>query len=226
MIRGIVQSVVEGVIKRFSGSGRASETITDREYIQHYGYTSRPLAGAEAVIINEGNHFIMVASDDRRYRIAIEAGEVCIYTDEGDHIRFKRGKEIYIESGNKLNAVIENEVDVVTKVANVTATDEVNVTTKTANVTASDHVTVTSPNVNVIASTKITCTTPELEVTGIVRVGGGIWAGINGTGDIHATGNVYDGVRSMAADRVIYNGHVHGGIYRGAGSTNTPTQQE
>ncbi len=54
MIRGIIQSVFEGVIKRFTASGRADETITDREYFQHYGFTSRPLAGAEAIIIREG----------------------------------------------------------------------------------------------------------------------------------------------------------------------------
>jgi phage gp45-like len=121
MIRAIIQSVVEGVIKRFTASGRPDETISNREYFQHYGFTSRPLAGAEAVIIQEGNHIVMIASDDRRYRIAIDAGEVCIYTDEGDHIRFKRGKEIYIKSGNKLNADIANDVIISTKNAVVNA---------------------------------------------------------------------------------------------------------
>ncbi len=121
MIRGIIQSVVEGVIKRFTASGRPDETITNREYVQHYGFTSRPLSGAEAIIINEGNHFVMIASDDRRYRIAIEDGEVCLYTDEGDHIRFKRGKEIYIKSGNKLTADITNQVTINTITATVNA---------------------------------------------------------------------------------------------------------
>ncbi len=133
MIRGIIQSVVEGLIKRFTASGRPDETITNREYFQHYGYTSRPLADAEAVIINEGNHFVMIASDDRRYRIAIEAGEVCLYTDEGDHIRFKRGKEIYIKSGNKLT---------------VDATNQVTITAPVAIVTTSTRCQVTSPEIN------------------------------------------------------------------------------
>jgi phage gp45-like len=121
MIRGIIQTVFEGVIKRFTASGRPDETIANREYFQHYGFSSRPLAGAEAIIIKEGNHIVMIASDDRRYRIALEDGEACIYTDEGDHIRLKRGKEIYIKSGNKLTAEIENEVNITTKVAVVTA---------------------------------------------------------------------------------------------------------
>ena len=78
MIRGIVISVLEGVIKRFSASGRPDETISDREYFQHYGYTSHPKAGAEIIIIREGGHFVAVASDDRRYRIALEEGEVAL----------------------------------------------------------------------------------------------------------------------------------------------------
>ena len=123
MIRGIVQSCIEGVVKRFTATGRSGESFTSREYMQHYGFSSRPLAGAEAVLIQDGNHIIMIASEDRRYRIGVEAGEVCLYTDEGDQIRFKRDKEIYIKSGNKLTAEIENEVNVTTKSATVNASE-------------------------------------------------------------------------------------------------------
>lgn len=121
MIRGIIQAVYEGVIKRFTASGRSDETITNREYFQHYGFTSRPLAGAEAVIINEGNHFLMIASDDRRYRIALENGEVALYTDEGDKIHLKRDKTIEIVSGNKLVATAPE--------VNITAETKVTMTT-------------------------------------------------------------------------------------------------
>ena len=102
MIRGIVTSVVEGVIKRFTASGRADETISNREYLQHYGYTSRPLPGAELIILREGNNIIAVASDDRRYRISLENGEVALYTDEGDKIHLKRGRIIEITGGEKV----------------------------------------------------------------------------------------------------------------------------
>lgn len=102
MIRGIIDSVVEGAIKRISLKGFAGEEIGGREYFQHYGFTSRPLAGAECIVIREGNHMVVIASDDRRYRLANEAGEVAIYTDEGDRIHFKRGNEILVQSGNKV----------------------------------------------------------------------------------------------------------------------------
>jgi phage baseplate assembly protein V len=137
VIRGIIQHVIEGVIKRFTAAGRAGETIADREYFQHYGFTSRPLAGAEGIIICEGNHVVMIASDDRRYRIALEDGEVCLYSDEGDHIRLKRGKEIYIKSGGKLTAVIENEVSITTKAAKITASNSCEVTSPAVTVNAS-----------------------------------------------------------------------------------------
>ncbi len=112
MIRGIVNQVVEGWIKMFSASGRSNETIDDREYMQHYGFTSRPLPGAEIIIIKEGNHYIAVASDDRRYRLALEEGEVAIYTDEGDRVHLKRDKTIHIVSGNKVIADVTNEMTV------------------------------------------------------------------------------------------------------------------
>lgn len=90
MIRGIVISVAEGLIKLFSASGRTGESFESREYFQHYGFTSRPLEGAELIIIREGNHIVAVASDDRRYRIAIADGEVALYDDLGQYVHLKR----------------------------------------------------------------------------------------------------------------------------------------
>lgn len=121
MIRGRVKSVIEGVIKRFSAAGRAGEDIDNREYIQHYGFTSRPLAGAEVIIIREGGQFIAVASDDRRYRIAVEDGEVAIYTDEGDTIHLKRHRVIEINGGER--------VVITTKVAEIIASSKCIMTT-------------------------------------------------------------------------------------------------
>ncbi len=113
-IRGVVQSVVEGAIKRFFASGRADELFADREYMQHYGFTSRPLAGAEIVVLAEGNHIIAIASDDRRYRVAVENGEVALYSDEGDVIHLKRGREIHVASGGKVTVEAETLIDLKT----------------------------------------------------------------------------------------------------------------
>jgi phage baseplate assembly protein V len=146
MIRGIVKSVVEGAIKRFSASGRADETIDNREYFQHYGYTSRPLAGAEIIIIREGGHFVAVASDDRRYRLSLENGEVALYDDQGQKVHLKRDKTIEISGCDTLVATV-----------GISAT-------------------VTSPTVTVVASTKVTLQTPLVECTQDLKVDGDIVA--------------------------------------------------
>ncbi len=137
MIRGIVKSVIQGVIQRVSATVWGDGSMDDREFMQHYGYTSRPKPGAEVIFIRQGNSITAIASDDRRYRLAIEEGEVALYTDEGDRIHLKRGRIIEIIGGEKI-------------VAN----------TKVAEVNATTSATVTSPTVTVVASAKVTLQTP------------------------------------------------------------------
>ena len=45
-------------------------------------------------------------------------------------------------------------------------------------------------------------------------------------GNIQATGNVSDSIRSMAEDRDIFNGHSHSGVMGGPSSTGTPEQSQ
>lgn len=184
MIRGIIGSVVQGVIQRFSAAGRPGETIEDRELFQQYGYTSRPLTGAEVIIINEGNHFIAIATEDRRYRLNLQNGEVALYTDEGDKIHLKRNREIEVVGGEK-----------------------VTVTTKIAEITATTSAKVTSPTVTVVASDEIILDTPQVSLTGHLTVYGEI---LTTDGSVSSQkGWVFDNLRSMQQDRDIYNGHKH-----------------
>lgn len=160
MIRGIVTSVIEGLIKILNATGRSGETFQEREYFQHYGFTSRPLPGAEVIIINEGNHYLGIASDDRRYRLAIDSGEVSLYTDEGDKIHLMRNKTIEIVSGNKLIATVENEAELTTKVAKVAASESCEVTSAVVTVNASESCTVTSPEITANAATSCVVESP------------------------------------------------------------------
>jgi hypothetical protein len=88
IIRGIVRTCIEGVIKRFAASGMID--VDDREYIQHYGLTSRPKEGAEIVYLVEGNVVLALGSDDRRCRLQIESGEVALYDDLGQVVHLTR----------------------------------------------------------------------------------------------------------------------------------------
>lgn len=76
----------------------AGETVSG-ELFQHYGFSSAPLPGAEYLAVPVGGnskHTIVVASEDGRYRIALQDGEVSLYTDEGDYVHMKRGRVIEV----------------------------------------------------------------------------------------------------------------------------------
>lgn len=85
----------------------ADETSGDLERFQQYGFTSVPHAGAEAVVVCVGgsrSHGLVIAVDDRRYRLkGLAAGEVALYTDEGDKIHLQRGGTIEIVAGTKVS---------------------------------------------------------------------------------------------------------------------------
>lgn len=79
------------------------------ERMQNYGVSSVPLPGAEGVMVCVGgdrDHGIVIAMDDRRYRIkGLQAGEVAVYTDEDKEphhhrIIFKRGGAIEVLGKN------------------------------------------------------------------------------------------------------------------------------
>jgi len=117
MIRGILSSCIEGVIKLFSASGRPGEQFDQREYLQHYGFTSRPKPGAELVIICDGNHIVAIASDDRRYRLHIAEGEAALY----DHL----GQRILLKADGSIEVVGINQIHATAPLVTVTATTKV-----------------------------------------------------------------------------------------------------
>ncbi len=82
------------------------ETRDELEHFQGYGFNSVPLAGAEGVAVFVGgrrDHGIVIAVDDRRYRIRnLESGEVAMYTDQGDSIVIKRGGTIEVTAATKV----------------------------------------------------------------------------------------------------------------------------
>ena len=76
------------------------------EVLQHYGFASRPLPGAEAAVMFVGgnrHHGLVIATDDKRYRLrGMAGGEVALYTDEGDVVHLKRGGVIEVKAKTKV----------------------------------------------------------------------------------------------------------------------------
>jgi phage baseplate assembly protein V len=147
--RAVVRSSIDSTKLRELQIEILRGELRDRvEHFQEYGFTSRPLDGAEVVGLFVGgsrDHPLIIASEDRRYRIKnLEKGEVALYTDEGDYIHFKRGGNIEVLAGTKVK---------------VTAPD--------VEIIASTKVTITSPLVTMSGN---------LEVSGNVAVDGNVQA--------------------------------------------------
>lgn len=68
------------------------ELRDDIEHMQNYGFTSHAKGGDVAVAFIGGNREqgIVLAVDDRRYRITMEAGEVAMYDDLGNKVELLR----------------------------------------------------------------------------------------------------------------------------------------
>lgn len=130
--RGVVKLVDDGLkMQTVQVTGHADEVLDNVERWQQYGLTSRPRKGAEALLLAIGGHrahTAAVAVDDRRYRPTdLEEGEVALYSDEGDIIKFKRGKIIEVVTGEKL--------DVTAPEVTVTAETKVTLDTPTVHCT-------------------------------------------------------------------------------------------
>ncbi|MEE9357460.1 phage baseplate assembly protein V [Candidatus Vondammii sp. HM_W22] len=73
----------------------ADETA-EVERVQEYGFTSNPQPGAEAVALAVGGsraHTIVIATDDRRYRLkGLASGEVALYDDMGQSFILHRDR--------------------------------------------------------------------------------------------------------------------------------------
>lgn len=72
----------------------AGETTDDLEHFEPYGYTSRPLPGAESVVMfvdGDRSHGLCLVVADRRYRMTgFEEGEVALHDDQGQSVHLTR----------------------------------------------------------------------------------------------------------------------------------------
>jgi phage gp45-like len=81
----------------------AGEDVDDAERFQSYGFSSVPLAGAEAVVLFPGGdraHPLVVAVDDRRHRpTGGKPGEVIVYNHTGAKVRLLDSGDIEVVPG-------------------------------------------------------------------------------------------------------------------------------
>ena len=128
--RGIVRLVNDSTKIQEVQISALADMVRDRaERFQNYGITSNPFPDAEAAYVSVGgstDHIIIIAVDDRRYRLkSLAPGEVSLYDDQGQKVHLKRDGKI-----------------------EVVALAEVTVTAPVAIVNASTRCQVNSPEIN------------------------------------------------------------------------------
>lgn len=99
------------------------------ERFQEYGFTSNPFAGAEGVMVSVGgnhDHGIVIAVDDRRYRLqGLSGGEVALYDDQGQKVHLTREGIVIDGAGKPLMITNTPEVTLDTPVAHLTGSLQV-----------------------------------------------------------------------------------------------------
>ncbi len=186
------------------------EVLDNIEHLEAYGFTSCPLPGYEALaasLAGDRGHTVVLVATDRRYRKkSLAAGEVALYTDEGDVLHFKRGRLVEVIAGTK-----------------------VKITAPQVEVVASTQVTITSPLTAISGNTTIGGTLAvtgdvtmqaTASVAGMATVGGLAATGAAGASSV--SGNLAVTGGDVTVDGISSKTHVHGGVTAGAANTGAP----
>lgn len=168
--RGLVRMVDSATLMQSLQIELLQDELLDGvEHAEPYGYTSHPHPGAEVFTASVGGrraHTIALIAADRRYRKkGLAAGEVALYTDEGDYILLQRGRVIKVVAGTAL--------DVTAPQVNITASTKVTMTTPVCEITGNLTV---GGNAAVGGNATITgaASAASLATSGAVVAGGGV----------------------------------------------------
>lgn len=171
-------------IQLIQGDGLAGEQLQDNELVQHYGFTSAPLAGTQMIVLPIGGktaHGIVIGTEHTQYRLkGLANGEVALYDDQGQQVVLTRQGIVIKGAGLP-----------------ITITDTPSITMDSALV----HITGKLKVDGDIDNNGDISTQGDLAVQGNAAIAGGLVA----QGDIKDQGS-----KSMAGMRDAYNVHHHG----------------
>jgi phage baseplate assembly protein V len=200
----------------------ADEQKENVEHLEPYGFTSAPLTGAEGFALfpdGDRSHGVILMVSDRRYRIkGLQGGEVCLFTDEGDTLTFKRGNTVELKT-KTYNVIADDAVNIKTKAFTLDASETTDISTKVFTLNASDSATTTTNIYSLTANQSATViTAPEISLNGnltVSDVGGGAAANsvirgnfkIEGDQTITGTSEAVDHVSSGKSGAT----HIHNG---------------
>lgn len=115
--RGRVVAVqAAGLVQRLQLRLLAGEIKDNVDHVEPFGFTSRPLPGAEHVTLFVGgdrSHGVVVVVGDRRYRLAgLPEGGAALYDSHGTFIKLNADGTVRVEADTKVTLVAPDvEVD-------------------------------------------------------------------------------------------------------------------
>ena len=96
-----------GPVHRAQIRGFPPETIDHMPVLQIYGLASHAMPGSDAMALfasGDRSNGVIVATGNQQFRLRnLAAGEVALYTDEGDKIVFSRGRVVALTCGTKVH---------------------------------------------------------------------------------------------------------------------------
>jgi len=90
------------------------EVVDAIKRLMEYGFTSKPLPGADAVVVfMAGNRSsgCVIATGDQRYRLHLQSGEVAIHDDQGQKVHLTR-TGIVVSAPNKKIRLEGKEIEI------------------------------------------------------------------------------------------------------------------
>jgi phage gp45-like len=108
--KSLINSVLSSAGKMIKATitGPAGQIIESMCIYGQYGFSSRPKANAEAVVLNAGSRPIIIATQDRRYAIELSDGDVAMHTSTGQYIKLKSAGGIEIKSGSPVTVIADH----------------------------------------------------------------------------------------------------------------------
>lgn len=86
--------------------GLSGETQPDIEVMQHFGFTSTPPDGTQAIVLPLGGRTsasVIIATEHAAHRLKLDnRGEAAIYTDDGTWVYLKRGGQVHIKAATRV----------------------------------------------------------------------------------------------------------------------------
>lgn len=83
------------------------ETLDNVARVEPYGFSYRPQPGCETYLLfpaGDRSYGVAIVIGDRRYQMDLQAGEVALHDDEGNHVHLKRGGVIEVAATTKVLA--------------------------------------------------------------------------------------------------------------------------